>query len=452
MKKIDSIKSRLIMWLIPPIIFLALLIFFFLNYILTDKINSFFDNRLYAIAKSMEKNLDIKDDKLSIDFSNFSIDLLSKDEDGMLYYSIVDEDKRTIIGWDNLVDYSLDKSKHSISYNKEYFGQAIRVLTTKTFIVGPNKNYIAYVSIAESLEQRNDEIMQMTYYTMAIMLFVTIFMITIMLLAIQKSLNPLHKLKLIINKRDKRDLSPINLSTPKEIEDAVMSLNILLQRSRENIEYIEHFNADVSHQLKTPLAEIRVKIEENYPKSNKEYKSLINLVDSMAHLVEQLLLYSKSNPNNIDIKKFQKIDVKSFIKNYSLKIVPKIYKKGFEFEFENIEYDRFIYADSILLESMLDNLINNSLYYAVDKNNKPMGIISIKVKELNNKIQIIVRDQGCGIKKEHLKDIFKRKFSADTKKSGNGLGLNIVKQIATLHQAKIEVQNNKGLEVSIIFP
>ena len=283
------------------------------------------------------------------------------------------------------------------------------------------------------------------------MSIVILFTIIISLIAVSKGLAPLYFLRKLIQKRDSRDLKPVSFDAPKEVEEIVNSINLLLKRSRENIEYIEHFNSDVSHQLRTPLAELKMKLELSYDKEDKEYISLVKLVNSMIHITEQLLLYAKTNPNTLNLNHFKKLNLNKMCKEYCIKTAPRVYAKGFEFAYEGLDEDIFISSDCIILESMLDNIINNSLFYAINENNDPMGTITLSLKRHNNTIWLSVKDEGYGLAKNDLTNIFDRFYRVDSNSSGSGLGLSIVKQIALLHKASVEARNNKGLEISIIF-
>jgi signal transduction histidine kinase len=80
-----------------------------------------------------------------------------------------------------------------------------------------------------------------------------------------------------------------------------------------------------------------------------------------------------------------------------------------------------------------------------------MGTITLSLERHNNTIWLNVKDEGNGVDKKFLKTIFERYYRVDSKKSGSGLGLSIVKQIATLHKAKVQAINENGLKISLIF-
>lgn len=451
MKEIPSIQTQLTKWLILPLSMFALILFIFLNNFIKDKVNEFFDNRLYASAKSIEDYIGVEDEKLIIDFPNFSVDSLSLTQKGLIYYSVVNESGKTLIGQKNLFDKDILISEDKRFYNKTYDGEKLRAISYKSFYIDSNKSYLAYITIAESMHERNENIKEVINTALMIILIVSIFIIIITLIAVNKGLEPLKLLKSRIKQRDSRDLTPLVFNAPQEIEDVVNSINILLERSRNNIEYIEQFNSDVSHQLRTPLAEMKMELEQFFTKKDEKFIILNSHINNMSHITEQLLLYAKTNPNTINLARLKKVNLNEICKNYSIKTAPRVYKRGFEFAFEDLEEQVFIETDSIILESMLDNIINNALHYAVDIDGNPIGTITLSLKRHNNTIWLIVKDEGYGVEKEYLKNIFQRYYRVDSSKTGSGLGLSIVKQIATLHDAEVIASNNDGLEISIIF-
>ena len=301
MKEIPSIQTQLTKWLILPLSMFALILFIFLNNFIKDKVNEFFDNRLYASAKSIEDYIGVEDEKLIIDFPNFSVDSLSLTQKGLIYYSVVNESGKTLIGQKNLFDKDILISEDKRFYNKTYDGEKLRAISYKSFYIDSNKSYLAYITIAESMHERNENIKEVINTALMIILIVSIFIIIITLIAVNKGLEPLKLLKSRIKQRDSRDLTPLIFNAPQEIEDVVNSINILLERSRNNIEYIEQFNSDVSHQLRTPLAEMKMELEQFFTKKDEKFIILNSHINNMSHITEQLLLYAKTNPNTINL-------------------------------------------------------------------------------------------------------------------------------------------------------
>ena len=84
MKEIPSIRTQLTKWLIFPLGLFTLILFIYLNNFLKNRVNNFFDNRLYASAKSIEDYIGVENGKLIIDFPNFSVDFLSLTQKGLI--------------------------------------------------------------------------------------------------------------------------------------------------------------------------------------------------------------------------------------------------------------------------------------------------------------------------------------------------------------------------------
>jgi len=451
--KTQSIRSRLLIWLTLPLIIFTIAMFVYKYFETNKKVNAFFDNTLYATGKSIENSIGIEYGLLIVDLPYFAIDLLSSDGEGYVFYSVIDVNRdKLLVGYKGLAKRELLGKEEKVFYNTVYAGAQLRAVSFKTSLASAGKTYNAIITIAESTENRSFVINDILSSIFILMTAVVGFTIITSLIAVSKGLSPLNYLQNLIKKRDSRDLKPVSFDAPKEVEVMVNSINLLLQRSRDNIEYIEQFNSDVSHQLRTPIAELKMKLELAFEKDDKDYIALTALVNSMAHITEQLLLYAKTNPNTLNLNRFEKLNLSHLCKEYALKTAPRVYEKGFEFAYESLDEEIFINADFIMIESMLDNIINNSLYYAVDEENNPMGTITVSLERHNNTIWLNVKDEGNGLEKKDLKNIFNRFYRVDSLKTGSGLGLSIVKQIAQLHNATVEASNDKGLVISIVFP
>ncbi|OUR72885.1 hypothetical protein A9Q76_02975, partial [Arcobacter sp. 31_11_sub10_T18] len=363
--KTQSIRSRLLIWLTLPLIIFTIAMFVYKYFETNKKVNAFFDNTLYATGKSIENSIGIEYGLLIVDLPYFAIDLLSSDGEGYVFYSVIDVNRdKLLVGYKGLFIKELLGNKEKVFYNTVYAGAQLRAVSFKTSLSSAGKTYNAIITIAESTENRSFVINDILSSIFILMTAVVGFTIITSLIAVSKGLSPLNYLQNLIKKRDSRDLKPVSFDAPKEVEVMVNSINLLLQRSRDNIEYIEQFNSDVSHQLRTPIAELKMKLELAFEKEDKDYIALTALVNSMAHITEQLLLYAKTNPNTLNLNRFEKVNLSKLCKEYALKTAPRVYEKGFEFAYESLDEDIFISADFIMIESMLDNIINNSLYYA----------------------------------------------------------------------------------------
>ena len=194
-KNITSIRSRLIKWLTIPLALFALVLSIYIYSLLNNKVNNFFDNRLYASAKSIESNIGIANNKLIIDLPTFSIDLLSTFDEGLVYYSVVNEKGDLLVGHKYLFNRNRINEYEKTFFNVTYDGAYLRVVSYPTYFYSSGKEYIAYVTLGETTEERKENISEtiiMIFIIMGIVFFSTI---VITLIAVNQGLKPLNILK-----------------------------------------------------------------------------------------------------------------------------------------------------------------------------------------------------------------------------------------------------------------
>lgn len=215
--------------------------------------------------------------------------------------------------------------------------------------------------------------------------------------------------------------------------------------------------ANVSHDLRTPLATIQGYIETIMMKSDtlsdEERKNYLNTIFSSAerlkNLVSELFELSrlearekKPNPESFSIAELvQDIQQKNLVIAEAKKIVLKL-----EFSPDL----PFVYADIGMMEKVLQNLLDNAIKFTQDD-----GTITISMQPEKDFIIVCVSDTGKGISKEELPNIFDRYQQTDRgnidENTGLGLGLAIVKKMLEVHDIKIDVQSNEGVGTSFIY-
>lgn len=236
----------------------------------------------------------------------------------------------------------------------------------------------------------------------------------------------------------------------KNKQQQIQNLNL-----RED--YRREFLGNISHELKTPLFTVQgylLTLEDgamNDKRIGKKYLKRANKgVERLIAIVKDLDLISKLESNNLNLKKqsfnivelvqdvFDLLEIEAKKRNVTL-LLNKYY-----------EYPIMVIGDIERIEQVLTNLIMNSIKYG-----KINGatVVSMEAFE-NNKILIKVKDNGEGIKEEHIDRLFERFYRVDQSRSrdqgGSGLGLSIVKHIIEAHDEQIFVKskNERGSEFS----
>jgi two-component system, OmpR family, sensor histidine kinase BasS len=279
-------------------------------------------------------------------------------------------------------------------------------------------------------------------------------MMTITLLlscwAISWVIRPLDQLQQKLAERSADNLTPVIVnSNMQEIISVTSTLNQLLYRLSNTIAQERLFTADAAHELRTPLAGIRLHLELMEQQGITESKSLISRIDLLMHTIEQLLILSRAG-QNFASGLYQTLD---WVENVAqplqeeLKEMCTLRQQTIQWEFPpNAETE----GDTTLLRLMLRNLVENAHRYS------PAGSqISVKIATEEQGVMLQVIDEGPGIKQEQAGELTQAFRRMDQRYGGSGLGLNIVIRIAQLHQGRLTLENRpdrSGLKAQCWIP
>lgn len=254
-------------------------------------------------------------------------------------------------------------------------------------------------------------------------------------------------------------VNQINLTYPLERKnyDEIMPLLVRIEKQnmeKEKIDTIrKEFSANVSHELKTPLTSIsgyaelikdgivqKEDIENFGARIYFEAQRLIVLID-------KIMLLSKLDEEKLALQK-EEVELYPLLLEICNRLNPFALEKNVRIELtgENIKISGFRY----MLDEMLYNLCENAIKY-----NKEHGTVKIWLGTVLTAKRIIIEDTGIGIDKQEQERIFERFYRADkshnSKISGSGLGLSIVKYVALLHNMQIKLESEPGKGTKFIL-
>lgn len=214
---------------------------------------------------------------------------------------------------------------------------------------------------------------------------------------------------------------------------------LFLRPIREERVKLNNFIKDTTHELNTPISAILMSLENKNP-SEKQLERVKISANQISEIYKDLTYIFLENKER---KKYIKeLDLALIIKEQIDSFEPLFTKKRLDLKIELESYKYKIDKDDFI--RLFNNLFSNSIKY-----NKIGGEIQIILKE--NFLSI--KDTGIGIKKEKIKDIYKRYYRATNQSGGFGLGLNIVNMICKNYNIKIEVESieNEGTIFKLIF-
>jgi two-component system phosphate regulon sensor histidine kinase PhoR len=220
------------------------------------------------------------------------------------------------------------------------------------------------------------------------------------------------------------------------------------------------FVNNFTHEFKTPLAVIRIASDvlaqndiSQKPERLKRYSSIIqNQTTHLQNQVEKLLKSASAENKKFPIDKEENVKPARLIEQALNKLQPLIEQKQAHVELKVDNYDTHIHADEGHLELAIINILENALKYSYTPH------IIVETGKEESDYFISVKDNGIGIEKKYLKNIFKKFYRVPTGNihdvKGFGLGLNFVKRIIDGHDGKIRVNSLPGIgtEFRLLIP
>ncbi len=242
---------------------------------------------------------------------------------------------------------------------------------------------------------------------------------------------------------------------------AIFTYTIMIILKQKKLSTIKNdFINNMTHELKTPISTISLASQmlhdnsiSNSPKVTEHISSII-LQESkrLSFQVEKVLQMAVFNEGRLKLK-FKEFHFHELIHNVIHNFELRVKNKDGRLESELLAENDLIKGDEVHLTNVIFNLFDNAVKYSHEKPE-----ITIRTENKNGQLLISVKDNGIGIAKEHLDQIFERFFRVPTGNvhdvKGFGLGLSYVKKIVESHQGKIKAESvlNKGTKFVIYFP
>lgn len=305
---------------------------------------------------------------------------------------------------------------------------------------------LALVQVAETLDKRAhlaNEIIKGVILPQFIILPV---ILALVWFALSRGLTPLAELQQRIRARPQDDLSPIDpRQVPEEISPLVGSFNDMLERLGETVEMQKRFIADAAHQMKTPLAGMRMQSElalrqVDPAEIHRSLEQLATSSESATRLVNQLLALARAENQPQAGLAFAEVDLAMLARETVQDWVQASFAGQIDLGFEPPEQPVAIAGQPLMLREMLSNLIDNALRYT-----PAGGSVTVRVRcdGAGEPALLEVEDTGPGIAPSERARVFERFYRIlGSNTQGSGLGLAIVREIAQQHGAEIDVFNN----------
>jgi two-component system, OmpR family, sensor histidine kinase TctE len=272
---------------------------------------------------------------------------------------------------------------------------------------------------------------------------------------IGKGLEPLQRLQGDIATRSPRDLRPIREAhAPVEMHSVVRALNDLLLQLASALRTQQQFVANAAHQLRTPLAGLRMQVEYGLRQDNplewrRTLETLGSVTERTVHLANQLLTLARTEAGSNQLASMRRLDLRSIVEQVVEQWMPKAIAKDIDLGL-GLEA-AVVHGDPFLIGELLSNLLDNAISYT-----PAGGGVTVRSMRRGGATILEVEDNGVGIQEEEREKVFTRFYRiAGSPGEGCGLGLAIVREIAYLHQGSATIRSPSGgcgTLVAVRFP
>lgn len=451
------LQSKLLAWLLGPLALLLVLDTGIAYWNSLRFSNLAYDRALHEIGREIVLHVRMDGAQPQLELSEAAGNILLLDADDLLFYRVLSADG-ALLGGDTALPPppALLRGAKPLFYDAQVRGKPVRMMAAWL----PVKTGVdaVLVQVAETRVKRSRFAWEMVANVVLPQVLLIVMATAVVWFGVSRGLAPLQQLRHAVSDRSHLDLSPIDVhDVPGEVRPLVDEVNQLMSRLGRTFDFQNRFVADAAHQLKTPVSGLKAQIEMALRETDIERvrHSLAQLyisADRLSRLVRQLLSLARNEPGALGSMQLQPLDLNAYALEVSMEWVPEALKHHIDLGFEGVDHTLMIGADRDRLRDLINNLIDNAIRYS-----QSGGSVTVRVRAAGpDQCQLAISDDGASIPVQERERIFQRFHRLlGTQEDGSGLGLAIVSEIATLHGARITLEEDSdgiGNTFSVFFP
>lgn len=439
------LRRQLLGWLLIPLT-LLLAADAFVGYWIALKFSQRANDRaLVEIARDVSLHLRGANGALSLDLPDAARKLLFADDADTVNFEIVTADGRHVEGTVIAppVRAAAAHAATDILYDGELNGVAVRIVQRAVGAEAASARPAALVRVAETKNKRNELAREMLASVILPQVLLILIAGALVWAGVARGLAPLERVRLSVASRARNDTSPVAVvGVPGEVRPLLQAINELLGSLDAALTLQSRFISDAAHQLKTPMAVLETQFElalrEQDPARMRASLQTVHAgLQRLSRVVKQILSLARNEPEAARQVTLARLDLNALALEVSSNWVPEALKKHIDLGFEGDEAPVIVRGDAMRLRELCDNLIDNAIRYSRDG-----GRVTVRVAATPAPV-LAVSDDSPSIPVHERERVFERfhRLLGNTAE-GSGLGLAIVKEIAHLHGAGIQLEDD----------
>lgn len=460
-----SLFGEILDWMLTPLLLLWPLSLALTWFVAQGIASKPYDRALEYNLLALTQFVVVHDGQAQFTLSNQARDLLRADDADLVFFQVKDSRGRLISGDP---DFPAPATERVMRPGEVYLRddtvreEIVRVAYTWVQRSGVDAPLVL-MQVAETHGKRSQLATEIIKGVMVPQFIILPLAVLLVWMALVRGIRPLSDLEQRIRARKPDDLSPIdNEHVPQEVAPLVSSINDLLHRLKTSVSNQKRFLADAAHQLKTPLAGLRMQAEMAQNASGEDiHRSLQQIAKSSmraTHTVNQLLALARAETSGRSLPAIP-VDLGRIITEVIEDTLPRALDKQIDLGYEGPDHvpeGCTLMGSPTLVRELVRNLVENALNYTPTG-----GLVTIRLwVDRFSGVQVMqVEDDGPGVPASERELVLEPFYRAlGTNVDGSGLGLAIVLEIARQHGATLHLedtypgrQTRRGLRVSVRF-
>ena len=448
-----SLFGEILDWMLTPLLLLWPVSLALTWLVAQGLANKPFDRALEYNAHALAQLVTVQNGRVLFNLPQPASEILRADESDIIYYQVLGP-KGELLSGERELPLPPPPEERSFSgdvrlRDAELRGIDIRVAYIWVRVPLPGAP-AALVQVAETRSKRSVLATEIIKGVMLPQFAILPLAVLLVWLALVRGIRPLSELESRIRARRPDDLSPLDdHAVPQEVAPLVGSVNDLLTRLKDSIATQKRFLADAAHQLKTPLAGLRMQAElaQREGASEDELKQSLQQIGHASvratHTVNQLLALARAEGGSAAAA-HEPCDLAQLTIEAVREAVPAALERGTDLGYEGPEPGAphlVRLGNPLLLKEMLRNLIENALHYArTPGTGAAVVTVRLRANPPGGGLALEVEDNGPGVPPAERELVFQPFYRAlGTNVDGTGLGLPIVREIAEQHGASVSL-------------
>ena len=389
-------------------------------------VNASYDRSMLEEARGLAEQVQVTGGDVLLDMPAVADEIIRADSTDRIYYQIRIVGGEVVAG-DTVLPEPPGVSQRAVYYDTFVQGEAVRVVSIPLL---PSNQPTIVVQYAETLKKRKVLANEIVFAVIAPQLTLMVLAWMAIQRGVMVGLAPIERLARTIENRSPDDLAPLPVAeVPQELMPLLSAFNAMLGRLEGAASAQKRFVADAAHQLRTPLAALRIQLERALREPDTAVREnllqqLVAAIERTARLSSQLLLLARAEPGGATKPVHDRFDLCELAFNTGSNWVARALQQDVDLGLETPEHPLYVLGEPVMTGELINNLIDNALRYGGSQ-------ITLSVAALDDGIELAVEDDGPGVPDSETEKIFERFYRVPgSKLDGSGLGLSIVREIA----------------------